>query len=210
MKSDTSFVAHFDRALNLDLTILTTYGGTATPLGHHSVPCDTLIELTATVTDICYEFSHWSSNNILLSDFNPYIAKIINDSTITANFKKIPYTVSLSVDPPNSANPLGGGIVGCSEKASISLVANSCWKFLCWLDAETGDTISKEPSFQIEIYRNRSFIAKHDQDSLHLRLSVYPPGTGYVNNSTQWDSIYDCGELAIYEATPRDTFMFSH
>jgi len=58
MKGDTSLVAHFDRALNLNVTVNATFGGIVDPVGSHSVPCDSLMELTATPTDPCYEFSH--------------------------------------------------------------------------------------------------------------------------------------------------------
>ncbi len=114
------------------------------------------VELTATPIP-GWEFKQWSGD--VTSSTNPLTVTVTNNLNILAEFEKVGYTISITIDPEGygtvNLNPQKD-FYALDEQVTLTATALDDWSFLGW----SGDILSKQSpiivnvSGDLEIYAN--------------------------------------------------------
>ncbi len=154
--------------------------GIVTGTGPH--PADTWVAITAD-PDVCCDFVNWTGCEGI-ADPNAESTTVLLDAdkTVTANFNRLRYTLTVIDDPPEGGDVTGGDEYDCCTDASIMAVAATGWYFNNW----TGDDIddSGSPATTVHIDGDKTVTA-HFAEEGEVNLTV---------NSTEGGSVTDPGE----------------
>ena len=78
-----------------------------------------------------------------------------NDVNLTANFVKIGYEVSLSVEPSGSGTVTGAGTYNFGDPVTVEATPNEGWAFVNWTDDDDGGAeVSTEASYDFSMPSN--------------------------------------------------------
>jgi len=116
------------------------------------------VKLTATPS-LGYSFINWKENGLILSTNPIYNFTIVQNRTITANFQKNTYLVTLQADPTIGGTVLGNGTYDFGSQVTVSTIPNSGYKFLGWY--ENGTLISIGVNCTFNISSNRTLTARY-------------------------------------------------
>ena len=165
-QSKSGFVDVIDRdvTVNVELsrgsyTIVATAGsgGSISPSGNVVVEHGSSKSFTIT-PDSGYEIDDVLVDGSSVGKVSSYtFDNVTSDHTIEATFKKKTYTVSLSVNLPDSGILTGEGEYYHGETVNISAAANQGFKFVNW--TENSAVISDSSDYSFEITSDRSFTA---------------------------------------------------
>ncbi|MFC1969201.1 InlB B-repeat-containing protein, partial [Chloroflexota bacterium] len=170
-------------------------GGSVT--GGGTYDCDTVVPVEAIPADECWVFTGWSGD--LGGDTNPTTILLDGNKTITANFAKIPYTLTTSASPPEGGSVTGGGVYDCSSQVPVEAIpANGEWYFTNW----SGDLGGNTNPTTIHMDGNKNITANFAQfvDACTLTVNSSPPAGGSVTGG----GTYECGTQVPVEAIPAD------
>lgn len=143
------------------------------------------VHLVATPAN-CYRFIDWTGDGTVVNPSDPDNATITMDGnyTITANYTKKVYNLTLSANPPGYGIVAGAGQYECGLSVAIEAEANPGYEFVNW----TGGPVD-DPSLRITTITmngDYSIVAnfKHNPGFPCLRYGIASTGGGVTINKT--------------------------
>lgn len=136
---DTTVIASFGKAqFNVLAAVNDTAMGTATANNATALYFDS-VEFTATA-NAHYRFVNWSNGDTAATTR----IRIEGDTTLTANFEAIMWTVSVSsaVDSMGTVNPAGDSLVMEGSSFTATATANTGFHFVSWNTGATTESIT--------------------------------------------------------------------
>ena len=134
MDADKTVTANFFN-MNCNLTISITGSGTTIPeVGTHSFPRDTIVDLSATPAS-GWQFVNWTGD---VANPNTTSTRVTmnGDKTLTANFVRVSYSLTVATSGNGSTNPAAGtSAYPVGAVVNLSATPASGWRFENW----TGD-----------------------------------------------------------------------
>ena len=175
--------------------------------------CGTVVTLTAN-PESCWEFDHWSGD--LNGSANPTTITMNSDKDVTANFTKIIYTLTTSIEPPEaeadgcdiSLNP-PGGTYDCGTVVTLTANPESCWEFDHW----SGDLNGSANPTTITMNSDKDVTANFTKIIYTLTTSIEPPeaeADGCDISLNPPGGTYDCGTVVTLTANPESCWEFDH
>jgi hypothetical protein len=157
---DTIIYAHFEaNGFSLEVEVNPQNAGTVSGGGGVHNENET-VEISATATNNCYTFTHWSDkNNNFVSDENPLNVLMTQDTILVANFELKYFDLWLKVNPDNAGTATLSGKYACGETVTITATANANYVFENWTDEATGAIISTNATTNITLENERTIIA---------------------------------------------------
>lgn len=141
-----------------------------------------------------YTFLYWNDS---ITD-NPLDVIITQDSTFTAYFGLIDYTITTSVNPEEAGTVTEGGLYHYGDTLTLVAVPNDGYAFEMW-----NDSITDNPR-DIVVTQDSSFVALFSHLPCTIETQVVPEGTGIVTGA----GIYPYGDTIQLEATPNLGYEF--
>ena len=136
---------------------------------------------------------------------NP-LAVTERDTTITARFSKIEYTISVTASPKEGGIVSGGGVFHYGDSVTFSAEASRGYDFSGW------SGISATPATQTQTVTSDLNVVANFTPQVHtLKATVDPAGSGYVNGVTAYDSgtiTYEAGKVIGVKAQPVTGYVF--
>jgi len=127
-----------------------------------------------------YRFLYWTENNIMVSTHQNYQFFVTGNRTLTANFAKTAFTVSVSCNPANGGTVSGGGSFLYGSADTVKAVPNSGFVFINWTENDV--VVSTNPVYAFTVNSNRTFTANFAK----LLLST-PAGGETLNTGTSYN-----------------------
>ncbi len=166
------------------------------------------------IPDATYEFSGWSGD--LSTTDNPTVVITDDDKSITANFTKIEYTLSLTgtglgavfVDGVERRLPWSGTFDAGSDVA-LEAAPASCYEFADW----SGDLSGTDNPTSIAMDGPKSVGANFTLMEYTLSLSGVGSGSVLVDGtpySLPWSDTFACGSSVSVEAVPDTCWALHH
>ena len=164
--------------------------------------------------DSTYEFTSWSGD--LSGSENPTTVTVDSDMSITANFSKIYYTLSIQgsgsgsvyVDGIEKSLPWSGGVAS-GTTVELTAVSDPCYSFSNW----TGDLTGASNPKSLTMTGPKSVTANFSQLSYDLDISGLGAGSVSVDGivrSLPWSGTFDCGDTVTLEAVPDSCWQFGN
>jgi hypothetical protein len=210
MNGDYSITAEFVKQ-QYDLTISSTEGGSVTTPGEGTFTYDAgmVVDLVATPDD-GYRFVQWTGDVSTIGDVTAATTTITisGDYSITAEFVKQQYDLTISSTEGGSVTMPGEGTFTYDTEAVVNLMAtpDDGYRFVKWTgdvstianveSAATTITISGDYSITAEFVRQQHDLAISSMEG----GSVTTPGEGTFT--------YDAGTVVNLMATPDDGYRF--
>lgn len=173
---------HVAEALTLyDITVETNNPDWGTVTGGGSYPHGDTIQIEA-LPNVGHEFLSWDDGNVS----NPRDIVVLQDSTFTALFARLQYTITVESDNPTWGSVTGGGTYYYGDTIEISATANLGFEFLGWTDGN-----SDNPRTVI-VTEDQTFTAHFGIIQCLITTEVEPEGAGTIEGG----GIYDYGATA--------------
>ncbi|MEG1718094.1 MAG: InlB B-repeat-containing protein [Bacteroidales bacterium] len=185
-------------------------GGNVSGSGRFSATStNTIINLEAT-PNAGYHFLYWTktgdASSVVYSE-NPYTAlsgRITSNLAYTAHFERSKFTIQLSSNSSKGGQVNGQGPYFYQDNATITASAYEGYKFVAWVDATSGDTLSKEAIYNISVTQNWNIKAIFEQKQYPLILTINQPTWGTVRGN----GLYPHLSVVHLEATPKEGYEF--
>ena len=116
MTSNRSVTANYTATQYATLTVTGTPSAGGTVSGGGTVNCGDPPPSVTASANYCYEFSHWTGDTT---------SAMTSNRSVTANFEKPQYTLTVTGTPSAGGTVSGGGTYDCGEQATASAVANT-------------------------------------------------------------------------------------
>ena len=169
-----------------DTLMGTVIGGGTYPLG------DTII--IEAFPNVGCEFLYWNDS---ITD-NPRSVVVTQDSTFTAYFGLIDYSITTSVEPEDAGTVTEGGIYHYGDTLTLEAIPNAGFVFEMWIDS-----ITDNPR-EIIVTQDSSFVALFTQIEYIITTSVTPENAGTVTEG----GVYHYGDTLNLEAVANVGFVF--
>ncbi|MCW4007337.1 MAG: FG-GAP-like repeat-containing protein, partial [Candidatus Bathyarchaeota archaeon] len=167
------------------------------------------VQLTAVATDpLVYKLSKWGDDLAWMGSNNPATIIMDGDKSVTAEFTKIQYTLSISISPTGSGsvtlNSTGPYYYG--DAVELTAVPNTGWSFFNW----TRDLTGNQNPATIIINGNKRVTANFVEETpVEYVLSVSVEGSGSVTKSPDKPA-YSAGTEVTLTAVAADGWVFDH
>lgn len=210
LESDSTLIAVFERA-TYTVSAMPEPATAGTIMGMGVYPCDTTINLIATVNDTCYKFSYWQNLNTYEVSYEDTISVYIdNYLSFIAHF-----VISDTFNLELKSDPLGANVIltgegdypKCSENLQIQAKPNdNCTIFKYWTN-ENGDIITTQNPYNVNLFSDSVLIANFNASGFKAKLTPSPLDGGTVNGKTSLDTIV-CDDKMVIEAVANADFWF--
>jgi len=150
-----------------------------------------------------YTFTNWKEGVTVVSTDANYTFTIIGNRTLEANFTAIPYSVTLSSNPPAGGNPTGGGQFNSGDQVNVKANPNAGYLFKNW--TENGTIASTDPNYTFTITSNRILVANYTA-RYTVTLSSNPPAGGNPTGGGQFNS----GDQVTVKPNPNSGYIFNN
>ena len=197
--ADRNIVAKFDRGTcNVKTDVNNSYAGTVE--GGGTVAYGGKVTLTAKAKS-GYVFERFIENNQTLSKSRTLeLSNITSDRYITASFRRVYYTVNVSVSPWNAGSVSGTGDYDDGSRVTLSASAKSGYEFYGW--SKNGSLISKSNTYVINsIGDDYDLVANFKQTNAAVyRISSSTSAGGSIVPAG--DTVAADGSSILYTITP--------
>jgi len=123
--------------------------------------CDNAI-ISATPND-CYTFINWTDTaGKIISTQQIDTLKLFSDSTLIANFVLNDFELGVYLYPVEAGTVSGSGRYNCNDLAIYEAIPNDCYRFINWLDANSGEVVSTKLIDTILMIEDRKLIANFE------------------------------------------------
>lgn len=160
------------------------------------------------IPDTGYHFAGWQEIMMGVISTSAQTEITLNkDRTIEAVFLPNVYDISISWSTYGDVDiwPSGVGVYAHGSTASIRIEVPKGYDFIAWtLD---GDTLSKEPSFEIIVTRDMRLFAVFELRGHNIVIEENIPGAALTLTG---GGIYDYNSNAVLKAEPNLDYLFSH
>jgi endo-1,4-beta-xylanase len=164
----------------------------------------TTVTLTA-VASSGWVFSGWGGS--LTGSQNPATIVMDSSKTVTANFVRSSYTLTVNINPSGAGsvtlNP-SGGVYVAGTTVTLTAVANSGWVFSSWSGSLTG---SQNPA-TIVMDSSKTVTANFVRSSYTLTVNINPSGAGSVTLNPS-GGVYVAGTTVTLTAVASSGWVFS-
>lgn len=155
---------------NVNITVNPAESGTATP-SSGLYANGSQITMQATPSGTCWAFDSWSGD--VTGKTNPTPVTVNGNKTITANFVKVKYTLTVNVSPAGTGTVApAGGTYDCNDPVTIAATPAAGYQFDRW----EGDTIGIQTSANITMNSNKTVTAYFKSVYQTLKKDM-PPGS---------------------------------
>ena len=168
-------------------------GGTVDGGGDY--PEGTMIELSAN-PNTGYSFDHWDDGETL----NPRTVEVTGDSTYTAIFTPIPYTITVQAEPVAGGEVIGGGTYNYGTTVTLTANAYVGYSFSQWQDGDTNSTRT------FTVTGDAVYTAFFTLNQYVVEVMSNPEEGGWVIGN----GIYNYGVTCTLTAIPKDGYSFSN
>lgn len=151
-----------------------------------------------------YAFVNWTEGQAVVSTSPNYSFTVNSNRTLTANFNRIKYTITLSSNPVSAGTTSGGGIFNSGDTVTITASPNNGFMFLNWTEGTT--VISTNISLKFAADANRSLIANFVASKFTITLSSNPPAGG----TTSGGGIFNFGDTVKVIAVASNEYVFTN
>jgi hypothetical protein len=142
----------------------------------------------------CWTFVNWTENDVEVSDDAFYTFTVTGPRTLTANFERKTFDVTLSANPSEGGIASGGGIYDCDEKITVKATANTGYKFINW--TKNGIEVSTDNLFIFTLIEDMELVANFEKTEVYqVNVSV---------NNEEYGTVYGGGP---YEANETATII---
>ena len=173
-------------------TLTTAVTGTGSASGDGNYNDGSLAAITATETDACWVFDHWTGSDI--TDVNDPTTTVLidGDKTVTAVFVQLTYNLTTAVTGTGSAS--GDGNFNCDTLAAITATeTDACWVFDHWTGSDITDV--NDPTTTVLIDGDKTVTAVFVQLTYNLTTSaddnglVTTPGEGVYEHTLSLEAV---------------------
>ena len=193
MDGDKTVTAHFEEdepiTYPLTMAVLPEESGTTAPaIGVHTYPAGTGVPIEAFAEE-GYHFVNWTVNaGVAVDDPGSASTSVTmdGDKTVTAHFELITYTLTVGVNPIDSAfnavviTPLRGAHSGYAYNSTETVFIDTAtipagWQFVNWTDSVGGTEIGTDPTTGVTVTMNadKTVIANFDNILNYLFIRGY-------------------------------------
>ena len=173
LSGSTNLIASFSVLKYTVTTVASpTNGGTITGGGNVQAGLSTTVTATASAG---YTFTNWSENGVSVSKSNSYTFLVNSNQTITANFYRPTYTISVTAIP-NAADGTvsGGGTFFAGTTNTVKATANSGFKFVNWTASGSPIVLSTSTNYPVVVTNNVTLLAKFTNTGASLPAAAIP------------------------------------
>ena len=159
--------------------------------------------VTATAND-GYTFNYWTNNegNIVSGD-NSFSFTVVEDCVLNANFTVT--TVNIEVSTYSTGGiVIGGGLYHVGDMVQLFAIADDCYTFEYWADAN-GNILSYDNPYSFIAAEDITIFAHFTQASYTVTAWVNPTEGGTI---TGVSNPYNCGDVATLTAVPAENYSF--
>jgi len=187
----------------LDLTVNPANAGTVAGAGDYLA--GTEVDIEALAND-GYVFVNWTDqdDNVVSDDAETTFVMPESNTTLTANFELIDYSVTVHVDPEEAGAVIGEGSYNMGDQVTVEATAAEGYEFVNWTDQDDIEMSDDEEYTFTMPAENVVLTANFEPLSFNLSLAVSPDGTG----SVEGDGVYLFGEEVLIEAVPETGYAF--
>jgi hypothetical protein len=150
----------------------------------------------------CYNFVDWTMNGTVVSTSNCYTFAATSNTSLTANFSLITYSINTSSSPSAGGSTTGGGTVNCGTNVTVNATANPCYQFVNW--TVSGTPVSSSASYTFTPTATENLVANFSQITYTISTSSSPSAGG----STSGGGTVNCGSNVCISATPNACYQF--
>ncbi len=148
-----------------------------------------------------WEFTGWSG--AVSGKTNPVSITMTDNLTVTANFQKKSWTVSVSASPAEGGSVSGGGVYEDGKTATITASPNDGYKFAGW----SGTCSGSGPSCTFTVTENISFTATFELIPVTYTVTLYSNKSD--RGTTSGAGTYPAGTVVSISASPEPGYKFS-
>ena len=216
MVIDRHFTAHFEiDTFKIKLSVDPPLYGTASVNGEDSGKYVYLtpLQIHTRGYDTCNHLVKWTAfgDTTTISTDPNFILTLTSDTHIVAHYTETKRVVTLKASIPEAVSELkGAGEFPCVPFAITDIDFTAIdpvkYKFINWIDSATGNVISPNKNFKLEVARNYTLIA----DFIEIITPVCiinllsNPEEGGMAVTSDGASVYDTNSDVTIEATPND------
>ena len=189
---DTTFVAHFTQT-DYTITTFVSPENAGSVIGGGIYHYSDTITLEA-VSHPGYAFQRWNDD---ISD-NPRDVIVTQDSTFTAVFELLQYTITVVSDHPDWGSVTGGGTFFYGDTIQIGATANLGFEFVSWDDGNIDNPRT------IIITEDITYTAHFGIQQCLIITEVIPEGAGIIDGG----GIYDYGTIVNLTVQNNTGYVF--
>jgi len=170
--------------------------------------CCTWQPITATSTDPCWYFDSWTGTEIADPDLASTTVHIDGDKTVTANFLRHEYSLTVEANPPEGGEVTGtGGPFDCCTWQPITADPAPGWVFTGWTG--TGIAAPGDMATTVHIDADKTVTANFAPPGPMNSLTVDSVGAGEVTIPGEGTYFYPEDTVAplLAEADPGGLFI---
>ena len=104
-----------------------------------------------------YSFLNWSNAEGIVSETAEYTFTANSATTLTANFERTTYTISVTASPATAGTVTGGGTYNEGETVTLTATPNSGYEFVNWTSGTT--TVSTDATYSFTANASAEYIA---------------------------------------------------
>jgi uncharacterized repeat protein (TIGR02543 family) len=205
VQSDMTITANFEK-IPYTVTFEGGTGGTVTGDTSQVIECGgDCTEVTAE-PDSCYQFVNWTMNGNPYSTDNPLtVTNVQSTMTLTANFEKIPYTVTFEGGTGGTVDGNTSQPVDCGDNCTVvTAVPNSCYQFVNW--TVNGNPYSTDNPLTVTNVQADMTITAHFEKIPYT--VTFEAGTGGTVDGNTSQPV-DCGDnCTAVTAVPNSCYRF--
>ena len=188
--SDTTYTAQFS-AMNYTITAVPDDNTHGSVTGGGSYAYNTTATLTATPAEH-YQFAHWSDGN---TD-NPRTVTVTGNTTYTAEFSPMNYTITAVPDNNTHGSVTGGGSYAYGTTATLTATPATGYEFTQWNDGNNDNPRT------VTVTGNATYTASFSSETYTITVNAQANGTATGGGH------YTYGSTATLTATPAEGYHF--
>ena len=201
---DRTFVAHFTRKGNLNITTSPEPPEGGMTLGEFTnIPCGDTINVKAYAFPE-YNFVNWTLDGKELSTDDDYTFPATASGNMVANFVANKYTITLIADPPEMGAVSGGGNISYGTVHTVKAHPFLGFSLSHW--SENDVEVSTEPDYSFTVTRDRILTAHFEKTMITIKAIPNDTVYGYALGSGK----YDIEEIVQVRAVVKSGYQFTN
>ncbi|MBR5240461.1 MAG: hypothetical protein IKW05_00845 [Muribaculaceae bacterium] len=158
-------------------------------------------EVTLTATpEVGWQFVNWTQGGTVVSTENPYTTTITANSSYTANFERIIYTVTVSSSTGGTAT-ISSATGEYGDNVTLTATPEEGYLFVNW--TLNGEVLSTESSYTATITANSNYVATFTKIVYTVSVSSDTKGTAIASSTN-----VEHGDNVTLTATPNEGYSF--
>ena len=206
--NDTAFNANYERkSYDVALAVSPEGEGAGTVEGAGTYLYEEEVTVTATPSE-GWSFVNWTNvdGDVVSESLSETFNMPASDTSLTANFEMIDYTVSLEAQPEEGGTLTGGGTYNFEDDVTVEAIANEGWAFINWTNA-AGDTVSTDAAYNFSMPSgDLTLTANFEMIDYTVSLSAQPEEGGMVTGQ----GVYNFEDEVTIDAAANDAWVFTH